>query len=108
MFDKLRMSCKDENEEEILKMNKLAAAIVLTSQGISFLHEGDKYAAIKGKWRIPVATLLGFSFAGGAIGGIIAMYLFHHKTQKNYFAVGLPMMIVTQIVVLFYCMNAPW
>lgn len=50
--------------------------------------------------RIPVATLLGFSFAGGAIGGIIAMYLFHHKTQKNYFAVGLPMMIVTQIVVL--------
>ena len=68
----------------------------------------DKYAAIKGKWRIPVANLLGFSFAGGAIGGIIAMYLFHHKTQKNYFAVGLPMMIVTQIVVLFYCMNAPW
>ena len=68
---------------------------------VTFILFGiDKYAAIK--------TLLGFSFAGGAIGGIIAMYLFHHKTQKNYFAVGLPMMIVTQIVVLFYCMNAPW
>ena len=76
---------------------------------VTFILFGiDKYAAIKGKWRIPVATLLGFSFAGGAIGGIIAMYLFHHKTQKNYFAVGLPMMIVTQLVVLFYCMNAPW
>ena len=76
---------------------------------VTFILFGiDKYAAIKSKWRIPVANLLGFSFAGGAIGGIIAMYLFHHKTQKNYFAVGLPMMIVTQIVVLFYCMNAPW
>ena len=76
---------------------------------VTFILFGiDKYAAIKGKWRISVATLLGFSFAGGAIGGIIAMYIFHHKTQKNYFAVGLPMMIVTQLVVLFYCMNAPW
>ena len=47
LFDKLRMSCKDENEEELLKMNKLAAAIVLTSQGISFLHEGEKFARVK-------------------------------------------------------------
>lgn len=47
LFDKLRMSCKDENEEEILKMNKLAAAIVLTSQGISFLHEGEEFARVK-------------------------------------------------------------
>lgn len=76
---------------------------------VTFILFGvDKRAAVKGKWRIPVATLLGFSFAGGSIGGIIAMYLFHHKTQKNYFSVGLPMMIVTQLAVLFYCMNAPW
>ena len=47
LFDKLRMSCKDEDEEELLKMNKLAAAIVLTSQGISFLHEGEEFARVK-------------------------------------------------------------
>ena len=47
LFDKLRMSCKDENEEELLKMNKLAAAIVLTSQGISFLHEVEEFARVK-------------------------------------------------------------
>lgn len=47
LFDKLRMSCKDENEEELLKMNKLAAAIILTSQGISFLHEGEEFARVK-------------------------------------------------------------
>ena len=47
LFDKLRMSCKDENEEELLKMNKLAAAIVLISQGISFLHEGEEFARVK-------------------------------------------------------------
>lgn len=47
LFDKLRTSCRDENEEELLKMNKLAAAIVLTSQGISFLHEGEEFARVK-------------------------------------------------------------
>ena len=47
LFDKLRMSCKDEDEEELLKMNKLAAAIVLTSQGISFLHAGEEFARVK-------------------------------------------------------------
>ena len=37
--------------------------------------------------------------------GLVAYTITHHTRQS---AVGLPMMIVTQLVVLFYCMNAPW
>ena len=33
------------------------------------------------------------------------MYLFHHKTKKDYFAVGVPLIIVMQVVVIFYLMN---
>lgn len=68
----------------------------------------DKIAAIERKSRIRIVTLLGLSFVGGSIGGIIAMYLLRHKTRKDYFTVGLPLIIGMQIVLLFYVMNVAW
>ncbi len=65
----------------------------------------DKWNAVSNRSRIRVTTLLGLSLAGGAAGGLIAMYTFRHKTRKNYFVVGLPLMIVMQAVVIFYLMN---
>jgi uncharacterized membrane protein YsdA (DUF1294 family) len=68
----------------------------------------DKMNAMKNRSRIRIVTLLGLSFAGGAIGGITAMYTFRHKTQKDYFTLGEPLIIVMQLVLLFYLMNAKW
>ena len=33
------------------------------------------------------------------------MYLLHHKTKKNYFTVGVPLMLVMQVSILFGIMN---
>lgn len=53
---------------------------------ISFiLYAVDKSKAENGEWRIPEATLLGFSFFGGAIGGYLAMNIVRHKTKHWYF-----------------------
>lgn len=68
----------------------------------------DKMAAMEHKSRIRIVTLLALAFFGGSLGGLIAMYLFRHKTQKNYFTVGIPLMMAMQVVVLFYAMNAAW
>lgn len=68
----------------------------------------DKIAAIQKRSRIRIVTLLGLAFIGGSVGGLIAMYLFRHKTLQDYFTVGLPLMIVMQIVVVLYLMNASW
>ena len=68
----------------------------------------DKVNARAHRSRIRIVTLLGLSFAGGSIGGLISMYLFRHKTQKDYFTVGMPLIIIMQIVVIFYVMNAGW
>lgn len=68
----------------------------------------DKFAAIEHRSRIRIVTLLGLAFIGGSIGGLLAMYLFRHKTKKDYFTVGIPLIIVMQIVVIFYLMNASW
>lgn len=42
----------------------------------------DKYLAIKKKFRISEYQLFLVSFLGGALGSIVGMLLFHHKTRK--------------------------
>ena len=70
-----------------------------------FVYLKDKKAAEKGKDRVKIVTLLSLSFIGGSIGAICGMYVLHHKTNKSYFTVGVPLMIVMQILVLFYLSN---
>lgn len=68
----------------------------------------DKIAALERRSRIRNVTLLGLCFIGGSLGGLVAMYLFHHKTniEKNdFYVVGVPLIIVMQIIVIFYLMN---
>ena len=43
LIDKLMLSCKDATKAEIKKMQQLALTIVLTSQGIPFLHAGTEF-----------------------------------------------------------------
>ena len=67
---------------------------------ITFVIFGvDKYKAIRQEWRIRESTLLGLALIGGSIGGWLAMYIFHHKTKKVKFFVGIPVILVIQIVV---------
>ncbi len=42
LWDRLQVSCPEAEEKERIQMNKLAAAIVLTSQGVSFIHAGEE------------------------------------------------------------------
>ncbi len=48
LWDKLLCTTAPEDEEDRLKMMKLAHAILLTSQGIPFLHGGQDFARTKG------------------------------------------------------------
>ncbi len=65
----------------------------------------DKINACEGRSRIRIITLLGIAFAGGSIGAWLAMYLFRHKTRKDYFTVGVPLTLVMHIVIIFFLMN---
>lgn len=42
LWDKLAISCPEEDEETRIKMNLLSAAIVITSQGIPFFQAGEE------------------------------------------------------------------
>jgi uncharacterized membrane protein YsdA (DUF1294 family) len=55
--------------------------------GFSFLQIiYDKHLAVQQKRRIPEASLLGWMFLGGALGGLLASRIVRHKTRKQPFA----------------------
>ena len=47
LFDRLKTSNPDASEDDLIKMDKLANAIVLTSQGVAFLHSGAELLRTK-------------------------------------------------------------
>ena len=48
LYDKLKISQPEANEEDLVKMHKLANTIVFTSQGMAFLHAGAELKRTKG------------------------------------------------------------
>lgn len=65
----------------------------------TFLLYGiDKYKAKKHRWRISEKVLFFLAVAGGSIGAYAGMYIFHHKTKKMLFKIGIPLVILIQII----------
>ncbi len=62
----------------------------------------DKKRAIRGAWRIPETTLFGLSIAGGSVGGILAMRICRHKTRHLSFTVGLPLILIVQVIIYIW------
>jgi uncharacterized membrane protein YsdA (DUF1294 family) len=57
--------------------------------------------AQKKLWRIPEKTLLAVAAIGGSIGSLAGMYTFRHKTRHLKFTLGIPAILVAQIVLTF-------
>nr|MBQ8244968.1 type I pullulanase [Oscillospiraceae bacterium] len=51
LYDRLTQSCPDNTVEERIRMNNLAAAIYMTSQGIPFIHAGEEMLRSKPTWK---------------------------------------------------------
>lgn len=58
----------------------------------------DKHAARKGKWRIKERTLLIIAGLGGSVAMLAAMLTARHKTRKAKFMVGIPAIVLLQLI----------
>ena len=82
---------------------KLLLTYLLIANIVVFILMGiDKRKAIKDAYRIPEKTLFLAVIAGGGIGGVLGMKVFHHKTKHWYFKYGFPTICILEYAALIW------
>ena len=80
----------------------IVGALLLVTNLISFsLMAYDKRCARKGKWRVSEKALFIAAACFGGLGGVLGMFLCHHKTKHWYFRVFFPLFLALQAGLLF-------
>ena len=74
----------------------LIAVFVLMSIILFLVMGRDKALSKTHKRRVPEATLFLLALLGGALGGVLGMQIFRHKTQHISFVVGFPLLALLQ------------
>ena len=87
--------------ESIGVSNVIIYLIIINIVGF-FAMGIDKWKAKKNAWRIPENTLFSITVLGGGIGTIAGMYTFRHKTQKLKFTIGIPAILILEIILIVY------
>lgn len=84
-------------------MAKIVTAYLIVINIAGFLSMGiDKQKARKGLWRIPEKTLFLIATLGGSIGSILGMHLFRHKTRHTSFVIGMPLILIIQLIAVWF------
>lgn len=69
---------------------------------ISFIVYGiDKWKAQRKRWRISEKMLFLLAIIGGSLGALAGMYTFHHKTLHKKFVLGVPLILVIQVIIFY-------
>ena len=79
--------------------------LALISLITAIVTAADKIKAKKGSFRVPEKTLIILALLGGAVAEYFTMRLIRHKTLHKRFMLGLPFIIILQLVLvtaLFY------
>lgn len=82
---------------------KIVIAYIVIINITGFIIMGiDKKRAIKHMWRVPEKTLFLTALFGGSLGILLGMKNFRHKTKHLTFCVGIPAIILVQILIVLY------
>lgn len=79
------------------------AFIIMTMSFITMsLYGIDKRKAVREKMRIPERALLSMGLFGGALGALVGMFLFSHKTKHIYFWILNCLFLIIQIALFVF------
>ena len=78
----------------------LAIYLVFANIISFYLMWSDKRKAIKNQYRIPEKTLMLWAAVGGSIGSILGMKVFRHKTRHIKFSLGIPAIMIVQLILI--------
>ena len=69
------------------------------------LMGADKFFAKADKRRISEKTFVVLSILGGSVGVILGIYAFRHKTRKPKFTVLVPIILVTELALVYFIVS---
>ncbi len=64
------------------------------------MTRADKIRAIRRKWRIPESWFIWLAAFGGGVGIYAGCRIFRHKIKHPKFMIGVPVMVVLQVIAL--------
>ncbi len=79
----------------------LLGCLLLVNVVAFILYGSDKRKAIRNKWRTPESVLITVAWIGGAVGALLGMLVFHHKTRKWKFRIHIAAALVVWISAIF-------
>ena len=71
--------------------------LVINAAGYVLMGEDKRRALVKAR-RIPEKALLLAAAAGGSLGVLLGMLSYHHKTRHKAFSLGVPGILLAQIL----------
>lgn len=84
-------------------MKTILIIYIIMSNFIGFLMMGiDKLKAKRRRYRIPERTLFMTAILGGSIGVLVGMYVFRHKTRHPSFVLGIPVILILQLLLIHF------
>ena len=86
-------------------VNALLYYLIIINILTFFVYGIDKWKAKHSSYRISEATLLILAIIGGSIGALLGMRVWHHKTMHKKFKYGLPLILLTQIALIYLVSN---
>ena len=78
----------------------IAIYIVVINLFAYILYGVDKSKSKKEMWRISERALIIIALVGGSVGALLAMKKFHHKTKHKRFTLGVPFILIVQLLIL--------
>lgn len=82
-------------------LNEIVIGVLTAVNLFSFWLMGyDKRCARRGKWRVSEKRLFLAAACFGALGGLLGMKVFRHKTRHWSFRIGFPLLLIVQCGIL--------
>lgn len=77
----------------------ITVTLIIWNVAVFALFGLDKHKAKHREQRISERTLMLSAALMGATGALLGMYLFRHKTKHTIFKIGVPLLLIANIVI---------